>query len=119
MLRYIIKPLLCMVLVAIIPQYVVANGRLPKKSIRLITGYLGIDVAKTCVGWYQKTGHAYEVNGSIAIGSILLDADYGRGQIQRDNSQYKGSFASASGKYFRIGLGYNFLTPTVHHNQFF
>lgn len=119
MLRYIIKPLLCMVLSATIPQYVMAKDKLPKNTIWPTTCYLGVDIAKTCVGWYQKTGHAYEITGSIDFSRILLDVDYGLGHIQRDGRQHNGSFTSASGKYFRIGLGYNFLTPTLHHNQFF
>ncbi|WP_342264981.1 DUF6048 family protein [Cardinium endosymbiont of Philonthus spinipes] len=119
MLRYIIKPILCLILSAAIPGYAVANAPLPPNTIWPTTWYIGIDLAKTCVGWYQKTGAAYEVNGSIDFNHILLDVDYGWGQIQRDGRPNKGSFSSAQGRYFRLGLGYNFLTPTLHHNQFF
>lgn len=119
MLRYIIRLLFCMVLCCTLPQYVMAKHKAPQNRIWPTTWYLGVDLAKTYLGWYQKTGHAYEIDGSIDFSRILLDVDYGWGQIQRDGRQHKGSFASASGQYFRIGLGYNFLTPTAHHNQFF
>lgn len=119
MLRYIIKSIFCMVLSAAMSQYAVANDQLPKHTIWPTTWYLGVDVAKTCVGWHQKTGNIFEISGSIDFSRILLDGDYGWGKVQRDGRQHKGSFASASGKYFRIGLGYNFLTSTMHHNQFF
>ncbi|AXI24196.1 hypothetical protein CE557_372 [Cardinium endosymbiont of Sogatella furcifera] len=119
MLRYIIKSIGYMVLSVVLPQCVVANVQLSNHRIWPTTWYLGIDVAKTCVGWYQKTGPAYEIHSSIDFYPILLDVDYGLGQIQRDGRPHNGSFASARGQYFRVGLGYNFLTPTAHHNQFF
>lgn len=108
-----------MVLSVAMPQYIVAKDTLPINKMWPTTCYLGMDVAKTCVGWYQKTGCVYEINGSIDFSHILLDLDYGFGTIQRDHRQDNGSFASANGRYCRIGLGYNFLTPTVYHNQFF
>ncbi|WP_419241717.1 DUF6048 family protein [Cardinium endosymbiont of Nabis limbatus] len=119
MLRYITRPLFCMVLYVVAPHYVVAQDKPPRNNIWPTTCYLGIDVAKTCVGWYQKTGRAYEIHGSTDFSRILLDLDYGLGTIQRDGRKAKGSFASANGKYFRIGLDYNFLTPTLDRNQFF
>ncbi|WP_243018181.1 MULTISPECIES: DUF6048 family protein [Candidatus Cardinium] len=119
MLRYITKPFFYIVFSVTIPHYLVANNQLLPNTIWPTTGYVGADVAKTCVGWYQKTGLAYELNGSIDFSRILLDLDYGLATIQRDRRKHKGSFASADGKYFRIGLGYNFLTPTPAHNQFF
>ncbi|CAH2559653.1 Membrane Protein of unknown function DUF6048 [Cardinium endosymbiont of Oedothorax gibbosus] len=96
-----------------------AKHKAPQNRIWPTTWYLGVDLAKTFVGWYQNTGHAYEIHGSIDFSDILLDVDYGLGHIQRNHTQYNGSFASATGPYFRMGLGYNFLTSTADHNQFF
>ncbi|MGI2298730.1 DUF6048 family protein [Candidatus Cardinium hertigii] len=119
MLRYIIKPFLAAFLLAALPQYIVAKDQLPSNRIWPSTCCIGIDLAKTCVGWYQKTGSAYEMNGSIDFSRILLDLDYGIGTIQRDHRQDKGSFTFSEGYYFRIGLSYNFMPPTIDHNQFF
>ncbi|CCM10004.1 Putative uncharacterized protein [Cardinium endosymbiont cEper1 of Encarsia pergandiella] len=119
MLRYIIKPFLGLFLLAAVPQYIVAKDQLPPNRIWPTTCCLGIDLAKTCLGWYQKTGSAYEINGSIDFNRILLDLDYGIGTIQRDHRKDKGSLTFSRGYYFRIGLGYNFLTPTMDRNQFF
>ncbi|MGI2257644.1 DUF6048 family protein [Candidatus Cardinium hertigii] len=119
MLRYIIKPFLALFLLAAVPGYIVAKDQLPPHRIWPTTCYLGIDLAKTCVGWYEKTGSACEINGSIDFSRILLDLDYGFGTIQRDHRKDKGSLTFSRGNYFRIGLGYNFLAPTMDHNQFF
>ncbi len=119
MLRYIIKPFLGLFLLAAVPHYMAAKDQLPPNRIWPTTCCLGIDLAKTSVGWYQKTGSACEMNGSIDFSRILLDLDYGIGTIQRDYRQHKGSFTLSRGYYFRIGLGYNFLAPTIDHNQFF
>ncbi|TSJ81286.1 MAG: DUF6048 family protein [Candidatus Cardinium sp.] len=119
MLRCIIKLLLVVVCAAAIPEHVVAKDKPSITSIWPTTWYIGLDLAKTCMGWCQKTGPAYEIHGSIDCSRILLSAGYGWGQIQRDSRQHNGSFAAAYGKYFRVGLDYNFLTPALHHNQFF
>ncbi|WP_339044483.1 DUF6048 family protein [Cardinium endosymbiont of Tipula unca] len=96
-----------------------ANSKIQKKTVWPITLYFGVDLVKTCTGWYQKTGNMYEINGSIDIRNVLLDVDYGFGEIQYDKRKLKGSFSHTDGHYFRIGFGYNFLTPTLDYNQFF
>lgn len=126
MLRYFTKALpFCIVFFSILSAHVVANDhdKAIKNTIWPTTLYVGVDLAKTCFGWYQKTGQAYEINGSIDFNRLLLDADYGLGQIKRDCfRQQGGSFTYTDGHYFRVGLSYNFLTPTFPYfpyNQFF
>lgn len=119
MLRYIIKLFLPILFCAAFPYHLVANDQSLKHKIWPTTCWLGLDISKACVGWYHKRAHQYEINGGLNFSRLLLNLDYAKGKIQRDHRQHKGSFASASGQYFRVGLDYNFLTPTVHHNQFF
>lgn len=119
MLRCIIKRLLVLICAVASPGHVMAKDQLSITNIWPTTWYIGLDLAKTCMGWYQKTGHAYEIHGSIHCSHILLNVDYGWGQTQRDGRRHNGSFASADGQYYRVGIDYNFLTPTLHHNQFF
>ncbi|AWN81379.1 DUF6048 family protein [Candidatus Cardinium hertigii] len=82
------------------------------------TLYLGIDLAKTGYGWHQKTGNAWEISSSIDFSRLLWDMDYGQGSIHRDGGN-DGSITDTTGRYFRVGLGWNLLTPTDDHNQFF
>jgi len=119
MLRYIIKLFLGLFLLAAVPEYIIANDQFSPNRGWPTTCCLGIDVAKTCVGWHQKTGAACEINGAIDFSRLLLDLDYGIGTIQRDHRKDKGFFTFSRGYYFRIGLGYNFLAPTMDGNQFF
>ncbi|HLP34411.1 MAG TPA: DUF6048 family protein [Amoebophilaceae bacterium] len=83
------------------------------------TLYVGMDVAKTGYGWYQKTGNAYEFHGSIDTSRIVWNLDYGFGKIERNALKQKGSYAHTNGHYLRIGAGYTFLSPTLQHNVFF
>ena len=81
--------------------------------------YLGVDVAKTGYGWYQKIGNSYELHASTHVKDILFYGDYGWGQITRDKRQQQGSYSDTIGSYFRLGIACNFLSWTKQHNQFF
>lgn len=125
-LRYIINLFIGVLFYTAMTCYVLANDPLPNHTTRKplasicpTTCYVGIDLAKICVGWHQKTGPVYEINGSIDFSRILLEGDYGWGEIQRDKRKNKGSFSLSKGKYFRVGLNYNFIAPALYHNQFF
>lgn len=81
--------------------------------------YLGVDLAKTGYGWYQKIGSSYELHASIPVSDILFYGDYGWGQITRDKRQQQGSCSDTIGSYFKLGIACNFLSLTKQHNQFF
>ena len=119
MLRYITSLLLFMVPLSIPAHGVVKKNKSGYSTIWPTTLYIGLDMAKTSYGWFQKTGSSYEIHGSTDFNHILVHADYGSGEIKRYRTKQKGSCADTHGNYFRLGLDYNFLSPTVYHNQFF
>lgn len=119
MLQYITRALLAIAFFSISTSHIIANSKIQKNTVWPTTLYLGLDLAKTCTGWYQKRGSMYEMNGFIDFSNVLLDVDYGFGKIQHDKRNHNGSFSCTDGHYFRVGFGYNFLTPTFNHNRFF
>lgn len=73
--------------------------------------------------WREKTGGQYEFHSSVDFNSILLDIDYGWGSILRknppkrpDNQEIIKTISDNWGQYFRIGLGYNFISKNPDHN---
>ncbi|TDG93278.1 hypothetical protein CCPUN_09350 [Cardinium endosymbiont of Culicoides punctatus] len=119
MLPYITRLLFCFILLHMSIDHIMANDKVQKNNTFPAALYFGVDFAKTCTGWYNKTGSMYEINGSIDLNNILLDVDYGFGAIHYDKQMQKGSFSHTDGRYFRVGLGYNLLSSTFDHNQFF
>jgi len=63
-------------------------------------------------------GPQYELNASIDFASWLLEGDWGCSHSQWKGTSAKSKYTS-NGKYFRIGLNYNFLQDTPDKNMAF
>ena len=112
-LKYIIKILF------IVITLTVTSSSWAKITGLLPTGLqIGFDVPRPIYyHWKEKTGWQYEVNGSLDLKQILLEGDYGWGNILRKNPPTKRTaLAENIGQYFRIGLSYNFIKNSVDHN---
>jgi hypothetical protein len=87
---------------------------------------IGFDVARLPYYlWREKTGAQYEFHTSIDFNRILLDIDYGLGNILRKNptkskedpeKKFSKVISDHWGQYFRLGLGYNFIPPNKAHH---
>lgn len=85
---------------------------------------IGFDVARLPYYlWKEKTGVQYEYHGSIDFNRMLLDIDYGFGNILRknppkrvDNKPIIKTMSYNRGQYFRVGLSYNFIPKNRDHN---
>ncbi len=82
---------------------------------------LGMDVTRPLYYQYEKLGGQYEFNGLIDFNRLLLQGDYGWGQIARwgVSKQNIRSVANHQGQYFRIGADYNFISHSIDDNAAF
>ena len=82
---------------------------------------VGWDVIKPVYNtWKEKTGPQYEINAILDFKRILIAGDYGWGTILRKNPPLKSRAITENiGQYFRIGLGYNFISNSVDNNVAF
>lgn len=85
---------------------------------------IGFDVARLPYYlWKEKTGVQYEFYSSVDFNRMLLEIDYGFGNILRknppkriDNKPIIKTISYNRGQYFRIGLSYNFIPKNTEHN---
>jgi Domain of unknown function (DUF6048) len=72
--------------------------------------------------YYEREGNQYEFNTAVDFASLILEGDYGWGDIKWEGhskaTNNKSSYAS-KGQYFRIGLNYNLLQDTPSKNLAF
>lgn len=84
---------------------------------------LGMDIANPLYyGFYQKTGGQYELNTSIDFDKLMLEGDFGWGNIRwngHDAVTATHSTYTSKGKYFRIGANYNIIQDTPNKNVAF
>ncbi|MEM7055313.1 MAG: DUF6048 family protein [Bacteroidota bacterium] len=117
MSRYLISLLaLLWTLTLSAPSWAKANPYRPT-GLRLST-----DCYRPLYYGYQGTGLQYEFSGSIDFRRLMLEGDYGWGYIQRKGiCKQKNIWPSCNneGKYFRIGLNYNFISKSTDHHAAF
>ena len=77
--------------------------------------HVGMDVAKLSYGLYRHCQSPLEFYGSISFYPLLLEWDYGVDGYYLRDMPHMGFYL---GKYVKLGVGYNFIKPTKHANQF-
>lgn len=126
MYKYFIK-LLLVLSIGLLPKSVWAQTPRVKYLPRALQ--IGIDISSPIYyKVYKKTGIKYEVTGLVDFSSVLLQIDYGWGdmyrqgsstQLRDSNNQVINSLSYNLGQYFRIGLDYNFLHTSAESNAAF
>ena len=117
MFRYICSVLLCLGI------FVRSSPTWAKTSYRPTGIHLGMDVSRPFqYKYYGQKGTQYVLNASTNFAHIMLEGDYGGGRICWEGCNQETNippFYTSSGKYFRIGLNYNFLPDTPNKNWAF
>ena len=90
-------------------SYVVAKCIVPYNV------HMGMDVAKLSYGLYRHCQSPLEFHGSISFYPLLLEWDYGVDGYYLVDMPHMGFYL---GRYVKLGVGYNFIKPTKHANQF-
>ncbi len=84
---------------------------------------LSMDVSRPLYyKFYEENGVHYEFNSSIDFSRLMLEGDYGWGKVEQAGLNHKTNTASVytnHGKYFRVGLNYNFVKDTPDKNAAF
>jgi hypothetical protein len=117
MFRYICSVFLCL------GMFVRSSPAWAKTSHRPTSIHLGMDIFRPFqYKYYGQKGTQYEFNISTDFSNILLEGDYGWGSIYWKGCNQKTNIRSSytsGGKYFRVGLNYNFLPDTPSKNKAF
>ena len=95
-----------------------------KKRRYLPTGiYVGVDFTRPFYYYfYRQTGAQYEFNSAIHFARLMLEGDYGWGSTEHEGLNQRRGIRStyrSEGRYFRVGLNYNFLKHTPANNVAF
>ena len=84
---------------------------------------LGVDAFRPFYyKYYGRQGTQYELNASMAFARLILEGDYGWGDVKWEGDNKKISTKSSytnKGQYFRIGLNYNLIQDTPDKNMAF
>lgn len=101
--------LFCFFVGCMVGDHVVAKHTIPYNV------HVGVDMAKLSYGLYRRCQSPLEFYGSVSFYPLLLEWDYGIDGYYLCDMPH-GVFYL--GKYVKLGVGYNFIKPTRHANQF-
>lgn len=93
----------------------IGGGYVVAKRIVPYSLHVGMDVAKLSYGLYRHCQSPLEFYGSMGFYPLLVEWDYGFDYYHLENMPHMGLYF---GEYLKFGLGYNFIKPTKHANQF-